>query len=760
MNVVLSKFIVMIIASHLAAIIYSQTSIASESVTISDSDTELKAIKARMKDIRSVLNALPKTVTEPGLGAQVLEAQKTFEIAERNFKAGNWKVAIAEAKRFLDLTQKPDHKTWLKARFMLGRAFEEIGQPTNAAKMYLNYLATLSTSNQQHQQDLTEVFGRLVRLATKKTRAPNAELSQFLSSIVATNRPIEVADQMKYFSGVAGSNIGQTALAWSWLDSADSQASSLDTKARSKYFKALMSIHEQNWQAAAEQLEEVIKIEAISTNIKDMAHLALARVELKQQKPSLAIKNYESINDASDSHREANLEKIFVLIQQNKPDDALKSSQKWLSKYQNHQDALQVTSLISWLELKSGNLDAAKSGIEKTRQLLTTIRTELKNNFQGPGLNKEDAERLTNLTRGHVTPVQDLDDISATFRQLDDLNERISEIDALERRLIFALASSDLRQFKPALANQLTQYDALADETLQAGAKLIYIDRARIADQLTDLDRQKLDANEKRRISLFGKYEQLRRQLYRWATWAPPAEQLTKLAKNWERLDVIAGKSAATGMISEKDPDIPNINERINATRQDMLNTLRSLQAARAENLVDQSELTDSLSIFEAYHELLGEDMTLLAAYSPSRSSTSEKLDDSDSRMARAEWDYTASAIKLGILDLRKRARDDLWAVLTNLSTSERTKLQLLADVDSLRSILEAYAGERLPSIISQFDYAIGQRMGKQLKWTGDLEYLKYADSTNAQDAGRRKHELEKQILSDDIRDYNQRRSK
>jgi hypothetical protein len=191
-----------------------------------------------------------------------------------------------------------------------------------------------------------------------------------------------------------------------------------------------------------------------------------------------------------------------------------------------------------------------------------------------------------------------------------------------------------------------------------------------------------------------------------------------------------------------------------------MLQTLRSLQAVRAENIIEQSELTDSLAIFDAYKALITEDMVILSSYLPSNVSTSEKLDDDDARSARTEWEYTASALKLNMTELKTRAQNDIVAILTGLERSDQAKSQLTVDIAQLRAMLESYAGQRLPSIISQFDYAIAQRLGKQLKWSGDLEYLKYADSTNAQDSERRKNELEKQILSDEIRDYGQRRPK
>ncbi len=760
MNAVPSILFLFMIATALAVPIYAQSEPSANVVTVGDTDTELKSVKSRLKDIRGVVSALERTITAPGLGAQVLEAQKAFESADRNFEAGNWTVAVNEAKRFLDLTQKPEHKTWLRAQFILARGLEETGQPKNSTKAYLNYLATVATSREQGQQELTEVIGRLVRLATKNTKTPQAELSKFISSLVASTQPLEISDQVKYLSGVASSNIGKRGLAVSWLEEADHAAISPETKARSKYFKALIAIHDQNWPIASQQLDGVINIVGISQSMKDLAHLSLARVLIKQQKPNLALKNYDSINDSSQSHRDANLEKLFLLIEQNRSDDALKTSKLWLTKYPSHQDAIHVKSIANWLDLKTGNLDAAKSGIEKTQELLIGIRSDLKTRFNGKTFTKDDAERLDALTRAHVASVQELDDIRTMFRQLDDLNGRLADIDGVERGLIFALARGDLRQFQPALANQLLQYDALADETLQAGSKLIYLDRLRLEGQLTDLDKQRLDANARRRTEIFGKYARLTRQTQRWFAWAPAAEQLAKLAKNWERLDVIAGESAATSVVSEKDPEVTNLQDRIKSAREDMLATLRSLQTARAATLASHSELTDSLAIFDAYKELAAEDMTILATYSPAVTSTIEKLDDADARAAREEWTYTANALKLSMLELTARAHDDVMSVLNSLEKSDRAKSQILADINTLQSALETSAAEHLPSIISQFDYAIGQRMGKQLKWAGDLEYLKYAESTNAQDAARRRHDLEKQILSDNLRDNDQRSSK
>ena len=82
--------------------------------------------------------------------------------------------------------------------------------------------------------------------------------------------------------------------------------------------------------------------------------------------------------------------------------------------------------------------------------------------------------------------------------------------------------------------------------------------------------------------------------------------------------------------------------------------------------------------------------------------------------------------------------------------------MSLNNDLDHLKNVLETYGGESLAGILSHYDNAISQRLARQYKWAGDLEYLTYVKVTDDHAALTRKQALESQILSDNLQSIEQ----
>jgi hypothetical protein len=752
----------------------------SDTATVGAPEREFKQAQAKLRDLNQQISAVPRTAREPGLGTQMVEANRAFEYAATAFKSKDWLTVINESSSFLSLSQQPEAKSWLKAQFLLGRAYEEQGQLLRATRAYTRYLATFTTKPSDDLSDLTETFERLVRIATKSSESSQRELTSFLSSISAMQSPASVSDEIKYLTAVAGTNIGQRNIAIGWLSEVDGRADLPETKARAKFFRSLIAISEKDWSTATENLETLLQIDGLSKKTKDNARLSLARVLLKNKKPELSLASYSQISEESESYRDAAFEKIFLLINRGKDDEARTLAHLWLSRFANHDDATQLRVISSWLDLRAGDLTAAKASLEGTATKLTAIQSTLAKEFLGPTLRHEDALRLAKLTRGQVAAAPELEEILAMFRQLSEMNQRLADVDGAERSIIYAIAKGDLRQFKPALVNSMEQYDRLAEEALLTGSKLVFTERQRLAATMTDVDKQRLTASEHRRSALFEQQSQLARQAKRWASWAGPAAQLVQLAQEWKKLNKIASENqsipAATdpkGTRPVGDPGIESmptlgsfqddqkseqarLGVKIQSARQDMLATLLEIRKNQAANIVEQSRLNDILYLLQQYASALHEESQIIATYEPATGRVLDALDDEDSRATWGLWQDVVGNLHANIKQLKMQAGKELSSVFETLAHLDKTKEGIGRDLAHLKSILETYGGESLAGIITHFDTAISQRMARQYKWAGDLEYLTYVKSKNEQESNRKKQELEVQILSDNLRDIEQ----
>ena len=347
------------------------------------------------------------------------------------------------------------------------------------------------------------------------------------------------------------------------------------------------------------------------------------------------------------------------------------------------------------------------------------------------------------------------------FRQVTELNQRLAEVDGAERSIVYAIAKGDLRQFKPALANRTEQYDRLADDVLSNGSKLIFVERQRLSATLTEVDKQKLAASEKRRLALFDKRSQLARQAKRWATWAAPAEQLVKLAREWEKLTRV--EAAMTSTVSAVTPnskkstvDTAEMSAKISGVRQDMMKALSEIRQIQASSIVEQSQIDDILFIVQQYASAIHEESQIIAAYEPTTGRMLDSLDDADSRRVWDLWRDVIGTLHANIKKLKNDAGSDLAGIFEHLAKTDKVREALTKDVDSLRSILETYGGESLAGIVAHYDNAVSQRLARQYKWAGDLEYLHYAKARGENEASAKKQALEVQILSDNLRDIEQ----
>ena len=739
-----------------------ETTPLDQSATVDTTERETKKIQSALRDLNQQLDAIVQTATEPGLGPQLTESRRAFANAEAAFKASDWPATVQESSRFLNLSQKPEVKTYLRAQHMIGRAYEEQGQYQKAIRAYRRYLATFTTNPKSDISDLTDTFERLVRIATKTSEANQSELSKFLSSIASMEYPAEVAAELKYFSAVASSNIGRKNLAAEWLSDVKTDAKNPETKARAKHYKALIAIHKKDWDTASLELESILQMDEISKNSRDTSRLALARVFVKQKKIELSLSAYNQIAESSDAFKDASFEKTLLLAKLGRDDEARKHARSWLTRYPSNPEASHLKGIISWLDLRAGDLTSAKNGIDQASSKLSSIREKLQKDFSGPKLTYLDATRLSNLTNGMAEPSPDLGSFISIFTQLSEMKQRLSEIDGSERSIIYSIANGDLRTFSPAIANRIDQYDRITDQVLSSGAKLVFIERQRLAAVLSEIDKKKLDASQKRREALFQRKSKLARNFQRWATWVGPAEQLVHLSKEWQKISGLEASLNARILSSSKSPgasdaaDVNDLKAKIAKIRADLMTSLVAVKKTQAQSIVDQSNIDDMLYIIQQYGTALHEESLIIASYEPKSGKMLDTLDDDDSRTSWGLWRNLVANLHQQVKYVREDASKQLTEILARIDNIRKTRIHLEDDITDLTSVVETYGGENMGMILSHYENELNQRLARQFKWAGDLEYLNYVKVKNDQESAAKKVAIERQILSDSLRENDQ----
>jgi hypothetical protein len=721
---------------------------------VDGNEHEVKLLQSNLRELNQLLRAIRRTATEPGLGPQLTESKRALRLAQNAFRSNEWPMVIQESVKYLNLSQKPDVHEYLKAQYMLGRAYEEQGQPLRAIRAYRRYLATFTTNPKTDISYLTDVFERLIRLTTKDNPTSQSELAKFLSSIASINYPDEIGAELKYLAAIAGSNIGKSSLATDWLHTVTVEASNPETKARAHQYKALIAIHKKDYEAAERELESILTLEPLSQKTKDTTLLALARIYVRQKKPQLGLAAYNKIHEASDSYKDALYEKSLVNAKLGNEESSRKEARAWLAKYQGEPESSQLKGILSWLELRTGNFESARSSIQQSAQVLSSTMEKLQSLAGRPALTYQDTTAISNLTHGLTGQSPDLGSYIGIYTQIAEMKGRLLELDGMERSTITNLANGDLRSFSPSIANRIEQYERITDQILNIGSKLASAEKSRLADQLNDVDKQRLSASEHRRLALFERRAKFERHLRRWKTWLGPAEQLSKLSVKWTKLNQLEAQASAA-LLSSPDArtaDVKLIKEKSASLRSDLMKILSEIKVHQAINIISQSGIDDILSIVQAYASALHEESQIISKYEPNSGRILETLADEDSQLSWTLWRDVVNLLYVDIQALRTEAQQKLSKTTQLLSQIGKKRAELEGHLLDLQAVTETFGGEDLPMILSYYDNQLNQRLARQFKWSGDLEYLSYVSVKTEQETSGKKLALERQILDDTLR--------
>jgi outer membrane protein assembly factor BamD (BamD/ComL family) len=712
-------------------------------------------INVTLMQIAKQLQALRTTITAPGLGAQAIGLAETLTRAKAALDSKDWTNVLRESARYLSINQRPTPSVLLKIRYMQGVASEATGAISKAIVFYTQYLAVISTNIELNSPELTDVFGRLVNLVTNNPDLDSRESKYFLSTIAALDYPKNKVDQLEYLAALAGAKINQDDIARNWLDQIDTRSNSPDTRARARYLKALIAISNEKWQEAGDELKAISLIANLPDQIKYNALLALARIQAKTNKLKMATATYSQIPESSPFYKRAVFEQIYIMLRENNGAAASQLAEKWLKTYGTDHDAQKLRSLETLIALRNGDLDSAKILIERNRDLLSKIQKSIKTDFDKPRLTAEDIEQLSQLIQDIVPSTPELLDFAKMFDQIKQLQTRISVITESEVATISLLSGESLEITKPAIINQIEQYEVICDDLMQLAEALITSERKRLSKNLSEIDIYKLDFNSRERSIIFSNYERFRRQSERWRDWLISAQHANQLSSLWIRQSQMTGAlSTIPGVDSDSNSKLTNLAERISGTRSDIQSTLRRVADRQAQNRAQTMGVFDILAIVRDFSRLTNQDRVILESYKPSANEAIANLDYEDSREAWTRWFNGVNLLNSNLLQLQENTKREFDDSISMLASIHQQKTKVLKDINSLVDQTELIGGKILPKLLSDIDYSINERLSRQLKWAGDLEYLRYRDTTDEQSRANRKRAVELQILSDSKEDF------
>jgi hypothetical protein len=727
--------------------------------SVKEPETELELIKTDLNNWSRRLDANENLNGRLGLGPQTASAERSWSNALEFFSHKEWTSAIREFNNFLNQTQVPEIKSYLKAQYMLGLAYEGLQYKEKALRAYFRYLSSFLTAESQDHEELIDVLRRMIPLSSSVGN--KNELRQLLASITSLDLPQDVQPLIYYYVAKAAANAGEDKIATTWFERAAASPNDPVIKAKSMYMLAILALGRKEFDLAEDILGQVILIDK-DDSTRDLGRLALARLAVKQRKRETSLKLYKLIDADSIAFKDAVFESVYVHLDLKQDGEARAKSLLYLSRWPDGPDALQIRMLLAYLDMRAGDLKSARESIVAADKRLNDIKAWLYRNLGNQAtINQTTLDDISSMT-GAQLPVPPSVRVSAEFySRLAELSRRLTDIRGSVRNTIFTVGRANIDDIRPFWVNKSTQLGSDADELLKIGHRLIAVERHLYETRISEIDKQRLDASFNRRASLLSSAAVSHRRASNWESFTTFAGMTKRLADASVRLNFAQAEIASSQFLSDSmnkgkafaDPKarLTELRTRSGKLQEYVAKSLEAVRRRRVSDLLNDSPHRASGRFFASYSAALVEEEGVLAKIRDKVASPAERLNADDIAKSWEQWRFLASTLFKQMETLDRDIGSGLSSLLSDLDGQERRFDELNGQLNDVTNMLANHLGQTLSSIVDQYSRAISERFARNQKWQGDIDYLNYKNSLEEDKKLQERNNLEQQILRDNL---------
>ena len=728
-------------------------------------ETELALIRTELGTLQQRLEAGLQLALRLGLGPQTASAERSWHNATAFFDRHEWLSATRELNNFLNQTQVPEPKSYLRSQYMLGRSYEELGYKAKSLRAYFRYLATYLTSKVQDHSEVVDVLRRMLPLAAAQ-ESTRGELNQLLASMTTIELPKAAEPEVLYYAAKAAANSGQSGVAGAWLDRASETTEDPALRAKALYVRALLAISRQDFEGAEEILATVIQTDK-SGEARDLARLALARLSVHQKRRETALKYYALVPEASSAFKEATFESLYVHLDLKQDSEARAKAMLYTARWPDGPEALQVRMLLAYLDMRAGDLTSAGKSIAAADGRLRDINDWIVKKLSGKSqINQGTLADLMILT-GNQLPIAPSAALAAQlFARLAEAERRLTDLRGDLRNTLFTIGRGNIEHLRPAWANRAEQLGQLGDDLLNVGHRLAGTERHLYLDALSAVDRQKLEASEARRVRLLGPAAAARRKAQAVTGAAAPLQTTRQIAAAYDKLRLAQAQLASARYLEQssqtvkpsesRDQALESLAHRTDVLAEKVAATLGKLRAQQVENMLAASPHRAVTKFFAQYAGALRDESEILARARDDGKSTTQRLNADDAALAWRQWEFLAGEVFRQLGGLDQEIGSGLHALLDNLDEQDADVRTLEARVAALTADLEGRLGQSLGYLAQQYLNAINLRFSRHQKWRADIDWLTYQSRLGDDRKLTDRLNLEQQILKDNLTDLQQ----
>lgn len=740
-------------------------------INLKDPETEIASALTVLENLASRVETAAQSSVRQGLGPQNMAAQSAFEHALTYFSHKEWLSVIRELNVYLNLTQVPVSDDYLKAQWMLARAHEEVGNHSRALKAYSRYLATFLTAEQKDEEQFVEVVRRVIALSDRE-RMGNQSTRDFLASLTSFKIPDDVRQEIWLVAAKTAARSGDTNLAETWIKKVLDEGDSGLLKAKAHYLRALMSIKAKDYPTAEAALAEAIeeddgKVGLDGLSIKDLSRLALGRIASMKGRHETALRYYAGVGADSPAFREALFESAHVYLARGEDQEARAKALLFLARFPEAPEGLKLRSMLAYLDLRAGDLPAAEASIKLSDQNLDKVSTWMQTNFSG--ITAVDRARLTEFVALSAKSLQNsplIDEAEDLFMRLAESSRRLADIDGEIRDMVYTLGRANIENLKPAWVNRSEQLAKLSDEVLSVGHRLAASERNLLKSKITEVEQQQLKASEARRMAMLTPAAEAKRNVHDWRRMALIFEYTGRIDKSHQRLAHLGAQLTATRNLLSKSKNqaqkvarenrLRELSAQVENGRRQVAETLVRVRRAKVEMLAARSPHIAAQKFLVQYATALHEESFVLKRARLQLHSASDKLVARESLEAWRRFQFVVDRLLAAFETLGRDVESGVHGTLQIIAAHAERHRELEFALADVRAQLERRLGANLARITDRYNHSIMEQRSRHQKWRADIEWLRFAKNDAEQMAADKRHELEKQILKDNLTDLQQ----
>lgn len=729
--------------------------------SLKDPETEFSEIRAELAAAEDRINSAVNVSSRPGLGPQNVAADESYAAALSYYATEDYPATIAMLNNYLNESQVPEFSKFQKAQYMLGRSYEDLGRKDKSLRAYLRYIAAFLTAKNVDHNEFLDVLRRTVAISIDVDEQ-SADARTLIASLTSLELPAEVKNVVNLIAAKSAVVSGNENVASRLLEETIKNSGDPTLKAKAYYVKSLLAISQKNYPAAEEFLALATTAD-VDSDTRDLARLGLARLAVKREKPTTALKYYGLIDEKSDQFRAALFESIFVHINIGEDAQARARALLFLSRFKDRIEAVQLKMILAYLDLKAGDYSAAKVTLESADQRVKDVDHYLyKNLVFKTNITASDLNTLSGLTDGHVDDAPAIKEASKVFSTLAIMQKTLFDIDGEIRAITFASSQSGLEQLNPTWVNRSEQLADIGDGLLAIGHRLIATERHLYDQDIDALNKQKLLSSENRRTKLLGQNISLKRKHINW-----------KHYRDYLAVHMTIKDSAIK--LASAEADLASLrlakhNEKLNLSGVEVENLTKKLAGMRASH----SELTRRSGLsklkytgkegphhgarlfLSQYVASLEEESQLIESAREVQNTTAVRLLASDAKEYWRLWRYTVGKVLQAFTALDQEINSSLEKSVNKLESLSNQEHVLAFRLSAIVNAVETGLGANLTSILSQYSIELNKKSARNKKWKADIDWLDYQQKQTEELALNEKYSLEQQILIENLRDIKQ----